>query len=158
MKQEGLAPQVLVHVSTYRPGNPVWNSGFVSHSHYVATGNMLFCCMGLKQMEDRRVKVRPMSAPPYPGACQAKASVEPFSTRFGAWSGHLEHTRVPILQLSPMQIRSLGERFDHTCRTNGRAYPQKSCLGFQISQASVRRHDIGSVLFCAMVKRPVPYL
>ena len=30
-RSEGLAPQVLVHVSTYRSGNPCWNSGFSSH-------------------------------------------------------------------------------------------------------------------------------
>ena len=33
-KQEGVTkPQVLVHVSTYRWGNPFWSSGFLSHSH-----------------------------------------------------------------------------------------------------------------------------
>ena len=28
----GAVTQVLVHVSTYRSGNPFWNSGFLSHS------------------------------------------------------------------------------------------------------------------------------
>ena len=35
-------PQVLVHVSTYRLGNPFWNSGFLSHSHTLAMGPSFF--------------------------------------------------------------------------------------------------------------------